>query len=208
MVRDVIIPNIELLVVVADDVLRIYLSVCDRNRCAHDERQGQNFSKFHDLAQSESRNVTVKLIASQDILLQHCGAFETNTRIMNGKDVILAAGALFLFAGCITPPDNTSDVVVRVGMSRTELRVMYGEPLRIEPNASGGEDWYYHFYSRYHVPNVSATVTSETDLAGNTISSTSDSLQLGKDNDEEPIHLSREGYVVAPLPSGKVLKNR
>lgn len=126
---------------------------------------------------------------------------------MNGKNLILVAGTILLFAGCASPPDNTSDVAVRVGMSRTELRVIYGEPLRIEANASGGEDWFYHFYSRYKVPNVSGTVTSETDFAGNTISSTTDNVQLGKDTDEEPIHLSREGYVVAPLPSGKVLKN-
>jgi len=92
-------------------------------------------------------------------------------------------------------------------MSRTELRVMYGEPLRIEANASGGEDWYYHFYSRLKVPNVSGTVTSETDFQGNPVSSTTEDVQLGSDTDEAPIHLSREGYVVPPLPSGKVLKN-
>jgi outer membrane protein assembly factor BamE (lipoprotein component of BamABCDE complex) len=126
---------------------------------------------------------------------------------MNGKNLILAACTFSIFAGCATPPDNTSDVAVRVGMSRTELTVMYGEPLRIEPNASGGEDWYYHFYSRYKVPNVSGTVSSETDFHGNTVSSTSESVQLGQDTDEQPIHLSRAGNVVEPLPSGKVLKN-
>jgi outer membrane protein assembly factor BamE (lipoprotein component of BamABCDE complex) len=126
---------------------------------------------------------------------------------MNGKNLTLAASAIFLFAGCATPPDNASDVAVRVGMSRTELTVMYGQPLRIESDGSGGENWYYHFYSRYKVPNASGTVSSETDFQGNTISSASESVQLGQDTDEEPIHLSPEGRVVAPLPSGKVLKN-
>lgn len=126
---------------------------------------------------------------------------------MNGKHLILVTGTIFLFAGCATPPDNASDVAVRVGMSRTELRVMYGEPLRIEPNASGGEDWYYHFYSRYKVPVGSGTVTSETDFHGNTITSASETVQIGQDTDEQPIHLSRAGNVVEPLPSGKVLKN-
>jgi hypothetical protein len=92
-------------------------------------------------------------------------------------------------------------------MSRSELKIMYGEPLRIEPNASGGEDWYYHFYSRFKSPSASMNVSSETDFNGNTVSSSSDSYQLGKDTDEEPIHLSPDGYVVQPLPSGKVLKN-
>jgi hypothetical protein len=92
-------------------------------------------------------------------------------------------------------------------MSRTELKIMYGEPLRIEANAAGGQDWYYHFYSRFKGHAVSATVSSETDFQGNTVSSSSESYQLGNDTDEEPIHLSAEGYVVDPLPSGKVLKN-
>lgn len=116
------------------------------------------------------------------------------------------AGALFLFTGCATRPDNASDVAVRVGMSRSELQVIYGQPLRIEPNASGGQDWYYDFYSWGTGQTV--TVSGETtDAGGNTISSGSESLQVGKGTVEEPIHVSPEGYVVAPLPSGKVLKN-
>jgi outer membrane protein assembly factor BamE (lipoprotein component of BamABCDE complex) len=126
---------------------------------------------------------------------------------MKNQNNILVACAFFLFAGCASPPDNASDVKVRVGMSRSELTIMYGEPLRMESNASGGQDWYYHFYSRFKGQAVSATVSSETDFGGDTVSSSSESYQLGSDTDEEPIHLSAEGYVVAPLPAGKVLKN-
>lgn len=126
---------------------------------------------------------------------------------MESWNIILIAIAFFLFAGCASPPDNASDVAVRIGMSRTELKVMYGEPLRVESNASGGEDSYYHFYHRYKSPTASMTVSSETDFAGNTVSSASESYQLGQDTDEEAIHLSPDGHVIGPLPSGKVLKN-
>jgi hypothetical protein len=118
---------------------------------------------------------------------------------------ILVASTFLLTAGCATPPDNTSDVAVRVGMPRSELRLIYGEPLRIESNASGGEDWYYRFYAWSKAPTVSATVSEN--VGGNTISSTSESWQVGKGTEEEPIHLSPEGRVVEPLPSGKVIRN-
>ena len=126
---------------------------------------------------------------------------------MKNWNVILAVGVFSLFAGCASPPDNTSDVAVRTGMSRSELKIMYGEPLRVEPNASGGEDWYYHFYSRFKSPSAAVNVSSDTDFNGSTVSSSSDSYQIGKDTDEEPIHLSPDGRVAGPLPSGKVLKN-
>lgn len=126
---------------------------------------------------------------------------------MNISPIILVAGIFILFVGCATAPENASDVAVRVGMSRTELQVMYGQPLRVEPNDSGGQDWYYHFYS-WGAGGQTVTVSGETtDPAGNTTDSSSESLQVGKGIEEEPIHLSPEGYVVAPLPSGKVIKN-
>ncbi|HEY1786545.1 MAG TPA: hypothetical protein VGJ73_00240 [Verrucomicrobiae bacterium] len=125
---------------------------------------------------------------------------------MKMRDLILVTGALILFAGCATPPDNTSDIAVRIGMTTSELKVMYGEPLRVESDGSGGENWYYHFYSWGAGQTV--TVSSQTtDAAGNTLDSSSEDLQVGKGTMEEPIHVSAEGYVVAPLPSGKVIKN-
>jgi hypothetical protein len=125
---------------------------------------------------------------------------------MKISDIIIVTGALVLFVGCASPPDNTSDIAVRVGMSRSELQVMYGQPLRIELNASGGQDWYYHFYSWGAGQTV--TVSGETtDADGNAVSSSSEDFQVGKGTIEEPIHVSAEGYVVGPLPSGKVLKN-
>lgn len=134
------------------------------------------------------------------------GQYLKKPGIMKGSDIILAASAFILFAGCATTPDNASDIAVRAGMSRSELKVVYGEPLRIESSPSGAQDWYYNFYSWAKGPTVTAT-TTETDPGGTTVSSSSESWQLGKDTVEEPIHLSPEGYVVEPLPSGKVLKH-
>jgi hypothetical protein len=141
-------------------------------------------------------------------LTSFCGvaSIEKTPGIMKMRNIILAAGASILLAGCATPPDNISDIAVRIGMTTSELKVMYGEPLRVEPNGSGGEDWYYHFYSWGAGQTV--TVSSQTtDAAGNTLDSSSKDLQVGKGTIEEPIHVSPEGYVVAPLPSGKVIKN-
>jgi hypothetical protein len=125
---------------------------------------------------------------------------------MKISGIILVVGAFLFFAGCATPPDNASDIAVRVGMSRSELKLVYGEPLHIESNGSDGEDWYYHFYSWGAGQTVTVS-TQTTDAAGNTTDSSSESLQVGKGTVEEPIHVSPEGYVVGPLPSGKVLKN-
>lgn len=124
---------------------------------------------------------------------------------MKSWNINLVAGGLILFAGCATAPDNASDIAVRVGMSRNELKTIYGEPVRVESTTYGGQDWYYHFYSWAKGPTVSVSET--TDVNGNPTSSTSEGWQLGKGTVDEPIHLSPQGYVVEPLPSGKVLKN-
>lgn len=122
---------------------------------------------------------------------------------MKTRDIILAASVLFLFAGCATAPD-TSDIAVRVGMSRNEVKRVYGEPLRIESNGHGGEDWYYRFYSWAKGPIASS---ENYDVGGDRTSSSSVGWQIPGGTEEEPIHLSPEGYVVEPLPSGKVVKN-
>ena len=64
--------------------------------------------------------------------------------IMRKRRIVLVAIGLLLLAGCANPP-RTSDIAVRVGMSREDLRLHFGEPLRIDAQAGGAEDWYYHF---------------------------------------------------------------
>src|SRR5215469_17043308 len=124
---------------------------------------------------------------------------------MKIRSINLVAGVFILFAGCATAPDNASDIAVRVGMSRNELKAVYGDPLRIESTPYGGQDWYYHFYSWAKGPTVSVSET--TDANGYPTTSTSEGWQVEKGPIDEPIHLSPQGYVVGPLPSGKVLKN-
>ena len=54
---------------------------------------------------------------------------------------VLAAMGLCLLVGCATGV-KTTDIAVRVGMFRDNLKLFFGEPLRIEAGAAGAEDWY------------------------------------------------------------------
>lgn len=89
-------------------------------------------------------------------------------------------------------------------MSRTDLRVYFGEPLRIERGPWGGEDWYYRFAAWKTGPTGSTGTTEE---FGERTSYVSVGLAFSKDTEERPIHLSAEGYVIEPLPKGRVEKN-
>src|SRR5579859_6420260 len=62
-------------------------------------------------------------------------------KIQNAILIVLPLAGLI---GCESVPE-TSPVAVRPGMTREQLKARYGEPLRIEPVASGGEDWHYRF---------------------------------------------------------------
>lgn len=65
-------------------------------------------------------------------------------KIMKLGYIVLVAISSFMLAGCASAPE-TVDIAVRSGISRNALRLHSGEPLRIDPAASGGEDWYYRF---------------------------------------------------------------
>ena len=121
---------------------------------------------------------------------------------MKSRDIILVAMSLFVLAGCASAP-KTSDVAVQLGMSRSDLRLSFGVPLRIEPAASGGETWYYSFKAWKTHP-VYASGTSES--FGETTSYASAGLQWSEETKEEPIYVSSAGYVIDPLPDGKVVQ--
>jgi len=106
-------------------------------------------------------------------------------------------------AGCASAP-QAADPVVSVGMSRTELRSYFGEPLRVERNVAGGEDWYYRFAAWETHPTGS---TENREEFGEKTSYVSVGLGFSKHTQERPLHLSPEGYVTEPLPKGKLLKN-
>ena len=116
--------------------------------------------------------------------------------------VVLIAIGLLVLAGCASAP-KTPDITLRVGMARDDLRLYFGEPLRIESVASGGEDWYYRFASWETHPTGS---TSTTEDFGEKTSWVSVGLGFSKHAQERPIHVSPEGYVIEPLPKGKIVK--
>ncbi len=106
-------------------------------------------------------------------------------------------------AACVTAPQEPVRSA-HLGMSRDELRFHLGEPLRIEPLAGGGEDWYYRFLSLETAPTGVAETHEE---FGEKTSSVSVGLSFSKHAEERPVHVSSEGYVVEPLPKGKVAKD-
>jgi hypothetical protein len=122
---------------------------------------------------------------------------------MKTRNIILLAVTVFVLVGCASTP-KTADTAVQLGMSRDALRLYFGEPLRIKSGASGTEDWYYRFVAWKAQPTGS-TETSED--FGEKTSYVSVGLEFWRNAEERPIHLSSEGYVIEPLPRGKVVKN-
>ena len=89
-------------------------------------------------------------------------------------------------------------------MSRNDLLLRCGEPLRVEAATGGGESWYYRFtWWETHPTGVAETHEE----FGDKTSSVSVGLNVSKSNEEQAIHLSSDGYVTEPLPRGKVVKN-
>jgi len=116
--------------------------------------------------------------------------------------IVLAALSLWVFAGCSTGPKTTYSNVLE-GMSRNNLRFYFGEPLRIEPNAAGGENWYYHF-AAWKVKPVGESGTR--DDFGEKTSYVSLGLSGSKEIEEHAVHVAADGFVVGPVPVGKVVK--
>jgi hypothetical protein len=108
---------------------------------------------------------------------------------------LLIVGAAF--EGCVTESDTPR---LFVGMSRDRLKARFGEPLRVVPAAGGGEDWYYRFSGPLEVQ-----ASSDHDVVSGS-DSVSVSLSNSTSTRECPIHIRPEGYVVAPLPSGHIVR--
>jgi outer membrane protein assembly factor BamE (lipoprotein component of BamABCDE complex) len=122
---------------------------------------------------------------------------------MKTKYTVLVGMGLFLLAGCASGPKNAYSSVL-AGMSRNNLRFYFGEPVRIVPAASGGEDWYYRFSSWQPQPTGSSGTSEE---SGQQSSYTSASVTFSKQVQELPVHISSEGFVIEPVPHGKVVKD-
>ena len=105
---------------------------------------------------------------------------------------------LATLSACVTTSDSPT---LYVGMSRDRLKSHFGEPLRVEPTRSGGEDWYYTFTS--WSPNIDASTDND-----GVSRSASVSMTISDQNSTHdcPVHLSPGGYVVEPLPSGRIVR--
>ena len=130
-------------------------------------------------------------------------SFFVDMAIMKTRSLVLAVISLFMFAGCATTHEPAYSTVLE-GMTRNVLRFNFGESLRIEPRASGGEDWCYRFSSWQTQPTGSTSTSNE---FGERTSSVNAGLNFSKQVVERPVHLSSDGFVVPPLPEGKVVKN-
>jgi hypothetical protein len=109
----------------------------------------------------------------------------------------ISAIAALLIAGCATDSDAPH---LYTGMSRDRLKGRFGEPIRVEHTAGGGEDWYYTFSN---VPEVQGSTYHDAQTQ-------SDSASIGicytTGTTERPVHLSPDGYVIAPLPRGHIVR--
>ena len=105
--------------------------------------------------------------------------------------------ALVALEACVTDSDRPA---LFVGMSRDRLKARFGEPLRIERTPTGGEDWYYSFSSPLDVQvDGYHDEPSRSTMASVTISESTGTHEC-------PIHISSDGFVIEPLPSGHIAK--
>lgn len=119
------------------------------------------------------------------------------------KNIVIALSIMVL-AGCASAPEKQYTRVLE-GMSRNNLRYYFGEPLRIEPVGAGDENWYYRFSSWKAAPTGTSGTTVDT-VTGDRTDYASAGLNFSKDIVELPVHISADGFVVKPVPDGKVVK--
>lgn len=122
---------------------------------------------------------------------------------MTTRRFLSAAIGLLLLAGC-AGETQTAKPPLHSGMSSAALKSRFGEPLRIEPSPAGGEDWYYHFVSWKTQPSGSSETSHE---FGQPTSSVTVGLEISRNSEDRPVHVSPEGYVTDPLPEGRIVKN-
>ena len=68
-----------------------------------------------------------------------------------------------------------------------------------------GEDWYYRFSSLKMEPTSDSGTTIDP-VTGERSNYATASLTFSDDTAERPVHVSAEGFVVRPMPDGKVVK--
>jgi hypothetical protein len=86
-------------------------------------------------------------------------------------------------------------------MSRDRLKSRFGEPIRVERLPSGGEDWYYSFAS-WRNPDIETSVNNDGLSRSASVSVT---FSDQNSTQEHPIHVSPDGYVIEPLPVGRII---
>lgn len=89
-------------------------------------------------------------------------------------------------------------------MTRDELKACFGEPLRVDQPAAGGEDWYYRFSQTPSQPFAGAQTHDE---FGQTTIAPPQQIQTTQQFVEMPVHLSPDGHVIPPVPQGRVVKD-
>jgi outer membrane protein assembly factor BamE (lipoprotein component of BamABCDE complex) len=123
----------------------------------------------------------------------------------HAQSLFVALFLMLLAAGCSTDSEQTvNNIRVQAGMSRDDLKLYFGEPLRVEPAATGGENWYYRFASWKADPEESSGISADD---GTVNHYTSRSVTFSKSTEVYPVHISPVGLVVAPVPDGKVVRN-
>jgi len=120
------------------------------------------------------------------------------------KNIAIALSIMVL-AGCASPSEKHYTRVME-GMSRNNLRYYFGEPLRVESTGAGGENWYYRFSSWKKEPTGTSGTTIDPVTGGRTDYAYA-GLNFSQDVAELPVHLSADGFVIKPVPAGKVVKN-
>jgi len=119
-------------------------------------------------------------------------------RLLLACTLVLLAAA---FTACVS--DAPDPPRLRVGMSRDDLRACFGEPLRVEAAPTGGENWYYPF-TGWSRPEIGGETSR--DMFDPNISTVSVTLSSSHGTHESPIHVSGDGYVVDPIPAGKIVR--
>jgi hypothetical protein len=150
--------------------------------------------RSHGLKQFENEKI-VRINCEQRPRHDRCGG--TNYR--HGPFLMLLA------AGCSTDSEQTgNNIRVQPGMSRDDLKFYFGGPLRVEPVATGGENWYYRFSSWNENSEEDSGISAGNGIITNY---TSETVSFSKSTDVYPIHISAAGLVIAPVPDGKVVRN-
>lgn len=112
---------------------------------------------------------------------------------------------VLLLAGCASSSEPvTAAAPVSLGMSAADLRSYFGEPRRIETNPDGSARWFYRFRTAAQIEAESHTVRKESDTG----------LEVSRlwrrtktfSAPEQAVHVSAEGFVVAPVPEGAVVR--